>query len=235
MEPGVGREEEENRGKGRSGGEAGREGGTQRRRREEGAWEEGRGLRRGPGGGGDRFVYGQWGEGRGRRAEPGEGGASLPSFPAWDSVVALPSCRVAGSPQLFSSCCLRRPSPTSSRSPGEAGCPFLLLQLADPGRRPVTQSPLRDMGRKRQLLGVGPALPITRRSSPCFFFFFFLLSLASLCYCGGVGGCQAPESEANGSGSSLSSQRFTLSPTGSPIYRRRNCTIWRELDWVTGR
>lgn len=176
MEPGVGREEEENRGKGRSGGEAGREGGTQRRRREEGAWEEGRGLRRGPGGGGDRFVYGQWGEGRGRRAEPGEGGASLPSFPAWDSVVALPSCRVAGSPQLFSSCCLRRPSPTSSRSPGEAGCPFLLLQLADPGRRPVTQSPLRDMGRKRQLLGVGPALPITRRSSPCFFFFFFFCS-----------------------------------------------------------
>lgn len=57
-----------------------------------GAWEEGRRLRRGPGGGGDRFVYGQWGEGRGRRAEPsgGRGFAALPAWtPWWHSSLAV--------------------------------------------------------------------------------------------------------------------------------------------------
>lgn len=127
VEPGVGREEEEHRGRGRSGG-----------RREEAAREEGRGRRRGPGGGGDRFVYGQWGEGRGRRAEPGAGRGFAALLPAWDPAVALPSCSGAAHSSSF---CLQRPSPTSSGSPGEAGCPDLLLQLADPGRRPVTQAP----------------------------------------------------------------------------------------------
>lgn len=66
-----------------------------------------------------------------------KGGASLPSFPR-GTLVALLSC--SGNPQLFVFC-LQRPSPTSSGSPGEAGCSDLLLQLADPGRRPVTQAP----------------------------------------------------------------------------------------------
>lgn len=61
------------------------------------------------------------------------------------------------------------------------------------------------------------------------------LSLASLCYRGGEGGCQALGSEANGLGSSLSTQRVILSPTGSLIYSRRNCNIWREQDWMTER
>lgn len=120
-----------------------------------GAWEEGRRLRRGPGGGGDRFVYGQWGEGRGRRAEP-SGGRGFAALPAWDSVVALVSC--SGSPQLLV-VGLQRPPPTSPPSPGEEGCPDPLLQLADPGRRPVTQAPRGTWGGSGSCLESDPPFP----------------------------------------------------------------------------
>lgn len=82
MESGVGREEEEERGEGRSGGREGNRGGgggKREPRRRDGDAD------RGPGGGGDRFVYGQWGEGRGRREEPGEGRGFAALLPAWDS------------------------------------------------------------------------------------------------------------------------------------------------------
>lgn len=69
---------------------------------------------------------------------PAKGGASLPSFPR-GTLVGLLSC--CGSPLA-----LRCLSPgTFTRflpcSPEEARCPDPLLQLADPGRRPVTQAP----------------------------------------------------------------------------------------------
>lgn len=79
MESGVGREEEEERGEGRSGGREGNRGGKGEPRRRDGDAD------RGPAGGGDRFVYGQWGEGRGRREEPGEGRGFAALLPAWDS------------------------------------------------------------------------------------------------------------------------------------------------------
>lgn len=133
MESGVGREEEEERGEGRSGGREGNRGGGKRepkRRDGDADW--------GPGGGGDRFVYGQWGEGRGRREEPGEGRGFAALLPAW-TLVGLLSC--CGYPLALR--CL--PPETFTRflpcSPEEAGCPDPLLQLADPGRRPVTQAP----------------------------------------------------------------------------------------------
>lgn len=134
MESGVGREEEEERGEGRSGG---------RRETEE---EEGRRSLRG---GTETQTGGQAGaatalstdngarEGGAGRS-PAKGGASLPSFPR-GTLVGLLSC--CGNPLA-----LRCLSPeTFTRflpcSPGEAGCPDPLLQLADSGRRPVTQAP----------------------------------------------------------------------------------------------
>lgn len=162
MESGVGREEEEERGEGRSGGREGnRGGGKGEPRRRDGDAD------RGPAGGGDRFVYGQWGEGRGRREEPAKGGASLPSFPR-GTLVGLLSRR---SNPLFLGCL----SPeTFTRflpcSPREAGCPDPSAPIGRPGAAARDSGPLRDMERKRQLLGVGPALPISSCSSPRLFF-----------------------------------------------------------------
>lgn len=162
MESGVGREEEEERGEGRSGGREGNRGGGKRepkRRDGDADW--------GPGGGGDRFVYGQWGEGRGRREEPGEGRGFAALLPAWDSGGTSLLLWLSPRSPLSAS---RDLHPLPSLQPRRSGVSRPTSPAGRPGAAARDSGPLRDMGRKRQLLGVGPALPISRRSSPRFFF-----------------------------------------------------------------
>lgn len=122
---------------------------------------------RGPGGGGDRFVYGQWGEGRGRREEPGEGRGFAALLPAWDSGGTFlqpwqsPRFPLSVSRDLY---------PLPSLQPWRIRVSRPISPAGRPGAAARDSGPLRDVGRKRQLLGVGPALPISRRSSPRFFF-----------------------------------------------------------------
>lgn len=137
--------------------------------------EEGRGN---PGGGTETQTGGQPGaatalstdngakEGGAGRS-PAKGGASLPSFPR-GTLVGLLSRRSNPlslgwlSPETFT-----RFLPCSPR---EAGCPDPSAPIGRPGAAARDSGPLRDMERKRQLLGVGPALPISRCSSPRLFF-----------------------------------------------------------------
>lgn len=200
------------------GGREGNRGGGKRepRRRRDGDAD------RGPGGGGDRFVYGQWGEGRGRREEPGEGRGFAALLPAWDT----------GGTSL-----LLWQSPRSMLSVSRDLHPLPILQpwrsrvsrptspAGRPGAAARDSGPPRDMGRKRQLLGVGPALPISRRSSPRFFFpwpVFVTVAEKAAARPWGL--------RQNGFVSLLSSPRVILSPTGSLICTWRNCNIWREQD-----
>lgn len=162
MESGVGREEEEERGEGRSGGREGnRGGGKGEPRRRDGDADRGQ-----PGAATALSTDNGAKEGGAGRS-PAKGGASLPSFPR-GTLVGLLSRRSNPlslgwlSPETFT-----RFLPCSPR---EAGCPDPSAPIGRPGAAARDSGPLRDMERKRQLLGVGPALPISRCSSPRLFF-----------------------------------------------------------------
>lgn len=211
-EPDVRREEERGRGgerdRGRSGDRRegrreGEEDGKREPRRRDGDRDQGTGR------GETAALSEDNGEREGGAGRSRARGRSLaPSDPAWDSAPGLLSSRRQPWP---SDVCPQGFSPGSritqvSRPPPPARQPRAVARDSGPSR---------DLGRKRQLLRAGPALPISCRSSPriCLPGPAFVTVGA-----GAAAGLRGTRREGAAAGAALGSQRFwKLAPLPEPL------------------
>ncbi|DAA16432.1 TPA: mediator of DNA damage checkpoint 1-like [Bos taurus] len=141
---------------------------------------------------------------------------------AWDKAPVLRDCGSLNGTQILRPPKVLGPGMSHPRQPGAAA---------------RDSDPSRDLGRKRQLLGAGPALPISCRSSPRFCLSGpAFVTVGALAGPVGRGRPQEQGWEDNGFGSSLPYPNLCptlpFQPVPHPGLQRENWEIWRKGDRV---